>query len=63
MYLQMILICVGISLALGNLWILLLTPIAVFVLIKLVIEPEEKYLEDKFGETYLSYKNRVRRWL
>jgi protein-S-isoprenylcysteine O-methyltransferase Ste14 len=28
-----------------------------------VIIPEEKYLEAKFGETYLSYKRRVRRWL
>jgi protein-S-isoprenylcysteine O-methyltransferase Ste14 len=25
--------------------------------------PEEKYLEAKFGETYLSYKRRVPRWL
>lgn len=63
MYLQMILVCVGVSVALGNLWILLLTPIAVFILVKWVIVPEEKYLEDKFGETYLSYKKRTRRWL
>jgi protein-S-isoprenylcysteine O-methyltransferase Ste14 len=27
------------------------------------IIPEENYLEVKFGETYLSYKRRVRRWL
>jgi len=25
--------------------------------------PEEAYLERKFGETYLAYKRRVRRWL
>ena len=28
-----------------------------------VIVPEEKYLESKFGETYVRYKERVRRWL
>jgi protein-S-isoprenylcysteine O-methyltransferase Ste14 len=28
-----------------------------------VIEPEERYLEAKFGPAYLAYKARVRRWL
>jgi protein-S-isoprenylcysteine O-methyltransferase Ste14 len=28
-----------------------------------VIEREERYLEKKFGATYLSYKSRVRRWI
>ncbi|EEW09833.1 conserved hypothetical protein [Vibrio mimicus VM573] len=27
------------------------------------IEPEERILEAKFGETYLQYKQRVRRWV
>jgi protein-S-isoprenylcysteine O-methyltransferase Ste14 len=27
-----------------------------------VIIPEERYLEEKFGEKYLSYKTSVRRW-
>ena len=62
MYLQMILVCIGVSIALGNIWILLLTPVAMFILVKLVIKPEEAYLEEKFGETYLLYKHRVKRW-
>jgi protein-S-isoprenylcysteine O-methyltransferase Ste14 len=27
------------------------------------ILPEEAYLEQKFGDTYLDYKRRVRRWI
>jgi protein-S-isoprenylcysteine O-methyltransferase Ste14 len=42
-------------------WILLLP---VFFLLHFgVIISEEKYLEAKFGERYLRYKQRVRRWL
>ena len=28
-----------------------------------VIPSEESYLEQRFGQTYLDYKARVRRWL
>lgn len=63
MYLQMVLACLGFSLALGNPWILLLTPACGSLLQVLAIGPEEAYLERKFGQTYLDYKRRVRRWL
>jgi protein-S-isoprenylcysteine O-methyltransferase Ste14 len=63
MYLQMVLICVGFAVALWNPWILLLTPVCALALYWLVIVHEERYLEGKFGETYLAYKRRVRRWL
>lgn len=29
----------------------------------ITILPEEAYLERRFGDTYLSHKNRVRRWI
>ena len=63
MYLQMLLICIGIAVMLMNLWILILTPLCAWILQKLAIEPEEAYLERKFGAPYRAYKQRVRRWI
>ncbi len=63
MYLMMVLVCVGIAIILGNVWILVLTPICGWVLQRFAIEPEEAYLERKFGDAYLAYKRRVRRWI
>jgi protein-S-isoprenylcysteine O-methyltransferase Ste14 len=63
MYLQMVVACVGVAVALGNTWILLLVPVCAWALQVLAILPEEEYLERKFGEPYRAYKKRVRRWL
>ena len=63
MYLQMVLVCVGVAIILANLWILLLTPFCAWALRHFAIRPEEEYLERKFGASYLEYKGRVRRWL
>jgi len=45
------------------LWAIVLLPVALLVTQRGVIEREERYLERKFGEEYLSYKSRVRRWI
>lgn len=63
MYLQMVIVCIGISVLLANLWILLLTPLVVWMLHHYAILAEEAYLEKKFGEPYRAYKRRVRRWV
>lgn len=63
MYLQMVIICLGIAIALMNGWLFVLTPFCGWLLQRLAIIPEEKYLERKFGESYLAYKQRVPRWL
>lgn len=63
MYLQMVLVCIGVAVILSNCWVLVLTPVAGWLLQRLAILPEEAYLERKFGEAYLAYKRRVRRWL
>ena len=59
----MILVCIGVAVMLMNWWVLLLTPVAAWMLQRLAIAPEEAYLERKFGDGYLAYKRRVRRWL
>ncbi len=63
MYLQMVLVCLGVGIAFMNWWLLLLTPVCGWLLLRLAIIPEEAYLEKRFGDTYLAYKERVRRWL
>lgn len=63
MYLMMVLGCFGFAVLLWNPWILLLTPLCGWLLQRYAILPEEAYLERKFGESYLAYKRRVRRWI
>lgn len=62
-YLAMTLAMIGAGLAFSSVWFWVETPVAVALVTKLAIEREEAYLEAKFGETYLAYKRRVRRWL
>ena len=62
MYLGMSLVTAGLAFLLGSLWFLIVLPLAVYAVTKLAIEPEEAYLQRKFGQTYLDYKNKVRRW-
>lgn len=63
MYLSLTLIYLGVCVAANAYWgLLLLIPLLVVVQ-KGIIEREERYLERKFGEEYLRYKQQVRRWL
>ncbi len=62
-YLGFILIYIGFSRYWNNIWMLvLLIPMCV-ALFQLVIAREEAYLERKFGDEYIRYKQKVRRWL
>ena len=62
-YLGMVLLCTGVAFLIDSLWLLGLVPLFAAILQKGVIEPEEAYLERNFGEEYLRYKARVRRWI
>jgi protein-S-isoprenylcysteine O-methyltransferase Ste14 len=62
-YLSMAMIYTGIASLANALWAILFLPVALLVIRRGVIEREERYLERKFGEEYLSYKAQVRRWI
>lgn len=62
-YLGMVLLCIGIAVFANSFWTLLFAFVLAAVLQKGVIEPEEAYLERRFGQRYLDYKARVRRWI
>ena len=62
-YLGMLLVLLGLSIALDNLWLAaLLLPFAIVIRYG-VVAREEAYLEGKFGDVYRGYRARVRRWL
>jgi protein-S-isoprenylcysteine O-methyltransferase Ste14 len=63
MYVGMVVIYVGIALWIRTPWALVLLPLVVLAVDRLVIAKEERYLAGKFGEPYLAYKNKVRRWI
>lgn len=44
-------------------WCLILLPVVLFLIHVFVIRREERYLEVAFGESFLNYCARVRRWL
>ena len=62
-YLSLTMIYVGIAILRNALWAILLLPLALYVIQREVIEREERYLERTFGEEYLAYTRRVRRWV
>lgn len=63
LYIVLILIQVTAALWLNMLWVLLLAPVSAIVIHYYAVAREERYLEQQFGQEYLDYKKRVRRWL
>jgi protein-S-isoprenylcysteine O-methyltransferase Ste14 len=63
MYVGMVVIYVGIALLIRSPWALVLLPLVVLLVDRLVIAKEERYLAGKFGQPYLAYKSKVRRWI
>jgi protein-S-isoprenylcysteine O-methyltransferase Ste14 len=63
LYLGSTLLYLGLSVAAGSLWALVLVLPLLWVINVGVVAREERYLERKFGEAYRAYKARVRRWV
>jgi len=63
MYLGMAAVYIGLAFLLGLMWALLFLPFVLVAIDRLVIAREEPYLERKFGQDYVEYKKRVRRWV
>lgn len=62
-YLGMTIACAGLAIATQSLWVLPALAVSAAVVQRGVIAREEAYLERVFGEEYLAYQHRVRRWL
>jgi protein-S-isoprenylcysteine O-methyltransferase Ste14 len=62
-YLSMAIVYVGIALAAAAPWALVMLAPALVVIQFGVIVREERYLERLFGDEYLSYQQRTRRWI
>jgi protein-S-isoprenylcysteine O-methyltransferase Ste14 len=62
-YLSLTMLYAGVAILRNALWAILLLPLVLYVIQCEVIEREERYLERTFGEEYLAYKRRVRRWV
>lgn len=63
MYLGMLLLLVAWGAWLANLGALATIVIFVLYMNRFQIEPEERYLQGRFGEDYRAYARRVRRWI
>lgn len=63
MYLGMALALVGVFVVLASLTPAVMVPVFVVVMTVRFIVPEERDLEQQFGDDYLAYKRRVRRWI
>jgi protein-S-isoprenylcysteine O-methyltransferase Ste14 len=63
MYLGLLLILIGWAIFLSNALAFLVLPVFIFYMNRFQIEPEERALTCLFGEEFVAYKSRVRRWL
>ena len=63
LYVGMTLVYSGVSARANALPAVLLLPFVLHLVDRGVIKREERYLEAKFGDEYLRYKSRVRRWI
>jgi len=62
LYLSLMILFLAITLLIDSLWFFIILGILMFIFND-IAKSEERYLESEFGEVYLNYKNKVRRWI
>lgn len=62
-YVALLLVLAGIAVQTASGWLMLLVPVLFFLLDIGVVRAEERYLTQKFGDEYLAYVRKVRRWI
>ena len=63
LYIALTLLQITVAVWFNNAWVLVLVIASVIIITQYAIKREERYLEKLFGQEYLDYKQRVRRWL
>jgi protein-S-isoprenylcysteine O-methyltransferase Ste14 len=63
MYLGMTLILAGLAIVLGSLSPLFIPFLFLVLMDRLFVQKEERWMEEAFGEEYVAYTRRTRRWL
>ena len=63
MYLGLLCLYLAAAFWMNCVWALVLVPLVIVIVQRMVIEKEERYLEQQFGEAYRQYKAQVRRWV
>lgn len=63
LYIMLAIVQLAVAAWLDNAWIALMTVVSIIVIARYAIAREERYLESLFGQAYLDYKLRVRRWI
>jgi protein-S-isoprenylcysteine O-methyltransferase Ste14 len=62
MYVSLVLLQFGMGIIINNLWLSAFSFMSLTIVHFLAVLPEEEYLKNKFGESYLNYMNSVRRY-
>jgi len=63
LYLSLLLLLLGIAVLMFSFWLFFTIPILYILFLFNAVKPEESYLSQKFGEEYLDYSAKVRRWI
>ena len=63
MYLGMFLILIGLALMFGSVSVLLPLPVFFLIIRNNFVLGEERFCEAAFGQQFLDYRSRVRRWI